>query len=105
MSSAVPHLHGSRRKHLNLKPANILLQVTKDGVTPVISAFGTTKVFEAHLKITTSSEAFYYISPKQAELEKVGRPADVFSLGAVFLELGMLLYGVKRFLKLTLARK
>jgi serine/threonine protein kinase len=56
---------------------------------PVISDFGLSKKFKS---VSTRE----YFSPEQPA-GQVSRKADVFSLGLIFVELGLLLFGKKKF--------
>ncbi|XJO72668.1 hypothetical protein BDV3_003759 [Batrachochytrium dendrobatidis] len=94
-----------KMKHRDLKPANILLQIGDSHISPVICDFGLSKIFNSESKSMKIGGTTYYISPEQARGEKVGRSADIFALGAIYLELGMLLFGIKRHISKLIARK
>lgn len=99
LAAGLSFLHKSRIKHRDLKPANILLQIGNSHINPVICDFGLSKIFNSESKSRNMGGTTYYISPEQARGEKVGRSADIFALGAIYLELGMLLFGIKRYIK------
>lgn len=96
LAAGLSFLHKSRMKHSDLKPANILLQIGDSHISPVICDFGLSKIFNSESKSMKLGGTTYYISPEQARGEKVGRSADIFALGAIYLELGMLIFGIKR---------
>jgi WD40 repeat protein/tRNA A-37 threonylcarbamoyl transferase component Bud32 len=79
------HQHGI--VHRDLKPQNVLL--SEDG-TPKITDFGLVKRVEAGPGLTVTGAVMgtpSYMAPEQAEGKKdVGRPADVYALGAVLYE-------------------
>ncbi|KAK5669674.1 hypothetical protein QVD99_004064 [Batrachochytrium dendrobatidis] len=105
LAAGLSFLHKSRMKHRDLKPANILLQIGDSHISPVICDFGLSKIFNSESKSIKIGGTTYYISPEQARGEKVGRSADIFALGAIYLELGMLLFGIKRHISKLIARK
>ncbi|EGF81257.1 hypothetical protein BATDEDRAFT_87872 [Batrachochytrium dendrobatidis JAM81] len=72
------------------------LKAPMNHISPVICDFGLSKIFNSESKSMKIGGTTYYISPEQARGEKVGRSADIFALGAIYLELGMLLFGIKR---------
>ncbi|KAI8894301.1 kinase-like domain-containing protein [Globomyces pollinis-pini] len=96
LAAGLSFLHKSRMKHRDLKPANILLQFGDSHINPVICDFGLSKFFNSESKSMKMGGTTYYISPEQARGEKVGRSADIFALGVIYLELGMLLFGITR---------
>jgi hypothetical protein len=74
-------IHAVGLVHRDLKPSNVLL--ADDG--PRVIDFGISRTAEAsvltHSGLVVGSPGF--MSPEQAEGREVGRPSDVFSLGAV----------------------
>lgn len=92
IASAVAYLHASGIKHKDLKPSNILLSA--DGLW--ITDFGTATDFS----ILTSSATENgergtpkYFAPEMALYAPTGRPADIFSMGCIFLEVLTLCIG------------
>ena len=84
--AAIEHSHHHLVVHLDLKPANIL--VDKDGFVKVID-FGIARRIEGR-EAPEASGAFSgpYASPEQVrEGGQVGYPADIYALGAVLYEL------------------
>jgi serine/threonine-protein kinase len=84
--AAIEHSHHHLVVHLDLKPANIL--VDKDGFVKVID-FGIARRIEGR-ESPEASGAFSgpYASPEQVrEGGQVGYPADIYALGAVLYEL------------------
>jgi serine/threonine protein kinase len=68
--------------HRDIKPANIL--ISKDGVVKV-GDFGLAKDQDANRSISETGQILgtpYYMSPEQAQAEKVDARSDLYSLGA-----------------------
>jgi len=86
LSAALAYIHGQKVKHKDLKPSNILL--TRDSI--YITDFGTSTDFGANLASETETGIRgtpKYFAPEVAEYLPSGRPADVFSLGCIFIEM------------------
>ena len=101
LAAALSVLHKSKMKHRDLKPANILLRINDSYTSPVICDFGLSKIFNSQSKSTKIGGTTYYMSPEQSRGHKVGRAADIFALGAIYFELGMLLFKIKRYVIFT----
>jgi WD40 repeat protein len=90
LARAVHHAHEHGIIHRDLKPSNVLL--TKEGV-PKITDFGLSKRQAADSSDRTRSGALLgtpaYMAPEQAEgkISAVGRPADIYALGAILYEM------------------
>ncbi|KAJ3254938.1 hypothetical protein HK103_006735 [Boothiomyces macroporosus] len=95
LASGLTALH-SKIKHRDLKPRNILIHETTDGVHPIICDFGLSKEFKFRSTSYKQDGTYEYFSPEQIKGDLVGRKGDVFSLGIIFAELGLLLYGLDR---------
>lgn len=84
------HDHGI--VHRDLKPANILLANDSDGLLKVTD-FGLAKLLDTDDSGLTQANAVMgtpsFMAPEQAEgrIEAVGRPADVWALGAILYDL------------------
>ncbi len=68
--------------HRDIKPANIL--ISKDGIVKV-GDFGLAKDQDANRSISETGQILgtpYYMSPEQAQAEKVDARSDLYSLGA-----------------------
>lgn len=87
LASAVAYLHSREVKHKDIKPANILIY--RDTIR--LTDFGTSRDFsEQGMSATDNGGArgtAKYFSPETATWSSPGRPADIFSLGCVFLEM------------------
>jgi serine/threonine protein kinase len=85
--SAVAHLHSKDIKHKDIKPANVLIY--RDTIR--LTDFGTSRDFsDLGMSATDNGGArgtAKYFSPETATWSSPGRPADIFSLGCVFLEM------------------
>lgn len=82
---AVQYAHDRGIIHRDLKPSNILL----DGEGhPKVTDFGLAKITDRDTGLSTTGDVMgtpSYMSPEQAtgKIHEVGRPADVYSLGAI----------------------
>ncbi|OAG10675.1 kinase-like protein [Paraphaeosphaeria sporulosa] len=84
--SAVEYLHSQNIRHKDLKPSNILLSAGRVFLTD----FGTATDFSDRTSSTTEGierGTPKYFAPEMAAYEGSGRPADIFSLGCVLLEM------------------
>ncbi|KAJ4357481.1 uncharacterized protein N0V89_002057 [Didymosphaeria variabile] len=84
--SAVEYLHSQSIRHKDLKPSNILLSAENLWLTD----FGTATDFSDQTMSTTEGierGTPKYFAPEVAAYEGSGRPADIFSLGCVLLEM------------------
>jgi hypothetical protein len=88
LARSIHAAHQSGIVHRDLKPANILL--TPEG-QPKITDFGLAKYLETDRGQTKSGEILgtpSYMAPEQAAGRKdVGKPADIYALGAILYEL------------------
>lgn len=92
LASGLAALHGRQVKHQDIKPKNILLYPSTQGMVPVICDFGLSKNFVLESKSEKRVGTISYFSPEQYT-GKVGRKGDVFSIGLVFSELAMYFFG------------
>ena len=82
---AVAYAHEKGVIHRDLKPGNILIDQSGQ---PRVSDFGLAKQVSSDNELTTTGQILgtpSYMPPEQAlgKLEDVGRPSDIYSLGAV----------------------
>jgi len=85
LTSAVSYLHNVVKvKHLDLKPANILLLEAKNPLVYIVD-FGSSHAFSKDSRRIPSVVSQDYSAPEQVAKIKCGRSSDLFSLGAVFL--------------------
>ncbi|KAI9783700.1 MAG: hypothetical protein M1839_003548 [Geoglossum umbratile] len=86
LAGAVHYIHRSKMRHKDLKPSNILL--TPTGI--MLTDFGSSTDF-SNLPSSESNNGErgtpLYFAPEVADRKDSGRPADIFSLGCVFLEM------------------
>lgn len=82
---SVAYAHRNLIVHLDLKPSNVM--VTGDGVVKLLD-FGTSKLIQTDSQLTTTVMATpAYASPEQLRNEGVTTACDIYSLGAVLVEL------------------
>lgn len=90
--SALDAAHARGLLHRDVKPANILLDLTSEpGGVPhsYLADFGLTKHLESRSGITASGQfvgTIDYMSPEQIEGRDVDRRTDIYSLGCVVFE-------------------
>jgi serine/threonine protein kinase len=95
LTGVMTYVHGQRIRHKDVKPSNILL--SHDGLW--LADFGISSDF-SELSISQSEDIERgtpkYFAPEIALYDTSGRPADIFSLGCIFLELVALIRGIPR---------
>lgn len=84
--------HNQGRVHRDIKPGNVLLELTHEGVVPRVADFGLAKITgnesmsRSRTGVVMGTPAF--MAPEQFRNAKgVGPPADVFSLGVLLYQL------------------
>lgn len=106
LSAAVHFIHERMTKHMDIKPQNILVYDRqrpsttakslsidpryRSRYTVLIADFGIARSYQSFDAIETDGGTAFtpkYAAPEVAEQERRGFPADIFSLGCVFLEL------------------
>lgn len=93
--AGVGHAHARGLIHRDLKPGNVMLQVTDQAVVPKVTDFGLAKVTDkttgASLKRTRTGMTMgtpAYMAPEQIrDSSTVDRRADLYSLGCILYEL------------------
>ncbi|EME43643.1 hypothetical protein DOTSEDRAFT_72865 [Dothistroma septosporum NZE10] len=86
LANALAYMHSKNFRHKDIKPANIL--ISDNDV--LLTDFGTSLHLSKSTSTTTGSGAFLtpkYSAPEVAAQEDRGLPADIFSLGCVFVEM------------------
>jgi serine/threonine protein kinase len=86
LASAIYYIHRNGIRHKDLKPSNILL--TSSGIR--LTDFGTSTDFSDRPSSESNNGergTHIYFAPEVAAHQVSGRPADIFMLGCVFLEI------------------
>ncbi|KAH8701403.1 kinase-like domain-containing protein [Phaeosphaeriaceae sp. PMI808] len=97
LSSAVRYIHKENTKHMDIKPKNILVKQVGSSLSPpdvsfkiCIADFGIAKSYETSDEIETDGRTSFtkrYAAPEVVNQVFRGLPADIFSLGCVFVEI------------------
>jgi hypothetical protein len=90
LSNAIDFIHSRNVKHMDIKPRDILVRQTKNGLKVYIADFGIAKAYNSAAEAFTDSPTpctRKYAAPEVIMQETRGFPADIFSLGCVFLEM------------------
>jgi serine/threonine protein kinase len=100
LAAAIAFIHKKTTKHMDIKPQNILVRYVKphpsDKWRIYVADFGLSRSFGSQDHSQTdgpTSRTPRYCSPEVYNDEGRGRPADIFSLGCVFLEIICVLEG------------
>lgn len=86
LSSAISYLHDNHIKHMDIKPTNILVT----GTTVYIADFGIVRAYGSPEESYTDIPVSFtrkYVAPEAISQSVRGFPADIFSLGCVFMEI------------------
>ena len=85
---AVHYIHTLGVRHRDIKPSNVLIKARKVLLADFgISQMGLGKTMPTTYKNRNASRSREYCAPKVDQGSTRGRSADIFSLGAVFLEM------------------
>jgi serine/threonine protein kinase len=103
LSDTLNYIHSTLVKHMDIKPQNLLVRSLQNA--PLEYPFPTHKIYFADFGVSRSYQRLEdvetngpssftrkYAAPEVIEQESQGFPADVFSLGCVFLEIIASLY-------------
>ncbi|KAI9766039.1 MAG: hypothetical protein M1835_007264 [Candelina submexicana] len=93
LANALKYLHDNGIRHKDIKPANILV----NGTEVYLADFGISRDISEASKSDTSGRPAQltraYSAPEVLDWDSRGRAADVWSLGCVFLEMSICLFG------------
>jgi serine/threonine protein kinase len=92
LSSAVSYLHRKLTKHMDIKPQNILVVKTsaESCKRPLLADFGIARTYRSAEETETNGWTSFtkrYAAPEVVKQDFRGLPADIFSLGCIFLEI------------------
>ena len=100
LSSSIDFLHKNNVKHMDIKPKNILIRPIEikgyieggrlQRYKVYIADFGIARSYKSATEVETDSPTSYtrtYAAPEVVQQDTRGFPADIFSLGCVFMEI------------------
>lgn len=102
LSSTIAFVHGNLIKHMDIKPTNILIEqrtttIRSQDLRPddiryklYLADFGIARSYNTAAEVETDSYTAFtkmYAAPEVVRQDARGFPADIFSLGRVFLEM------------------
>jgi tRNA A-37 threonylcarbamoyl transferase component Bud32 len=90
LSTAMSFIHSKNVKHMDIKPKNILIRQRQGSYQVYVADFGIAKAYESAAESFTDSPTSFtrtYAAPEVVMQDTRGFPADVFSLGCVFMEM------------------
>ena len=92
LATALQYLHGSKIRHKDIKPENILVK----GETVYLTDFGIALDFEYLTSGTTTEDtgkSWVYCAPEMTNDQSRNESSDIWSLGCVFVEMATVLKG------------
>ena len=90
LSTAMSFIHHKNVKHMDIKPKNVLVRRVQEGYKVYIADFGIAKAYRSAAESFTDSPTAFtriYAAPEVVMQDTRGYPADIFSLGCVFMEM------------------
>ncbi|KAH6629850.1 kinase-like domain-containing protein, partial [Boeremia exigua] len=90
LSNAIQYMHNNNVKHMDIKPKNVLIRDGFFELEVYVADFGIARAYKCADDSNTDSPTPFtrlYAAPEVAAQESRGFPADVFSLGCVFIEI------------------
>jgi tRNA A-37 threonylcarbamoyl transferase component Bud32 len=90
LSNAISFIHTNNVKHMDIKPKNILVRQMNDHLKVYIADFGIARAYKSAAESFTDSPTSFtrtYAAPEVIIQDTRGFPADIFSLGCVFMEM------------------
>ncbi|OSS46025.1 hypothetical protein B5807_08301 [Epicoccum nigrum] len=99
LTNAILFIHNCSIKHMDIKPKNILIHVVRGRYQVSIADFGIARAYASAEESNTDSPTSFtpiYAAPEVVEQSLRGFPADIFSLGCVFLEILVVLSSTHR---------
>jgi hypothetical protein len=100
LTNGMLFIHNCSIKHMDIKPKNILVHVVRGHYQVFIADFGIARAYASAEESNTDSPTSFtpiYAAPEVAAQSLRGFPADIFSLGCVFLEILVVLSSTQRF--------
>jgi tRNA A-37 threonylcarbamoyl transferase component Bud32 len=90
LSNAISFIHSNNVKHMDIKPKNILVRQINDYFKVYVADFGIARAYKSAAESFTDSPTSFtrtYAAPEVMMQDTRGYPADIFSLGCVFMEM------------------
>jgi serine/threonine protein kinase len=90
LSNAINFIHSKNVKHMDIKPKNILVRRIGHESKVYIADFGIARAYKSAAESFTDSPTSFtrtYAAPEVIMQDTRGFPADIFSLGCVFMEM------------------
>jgi tRNA A-37 threonylcarbamoyl transferase component Bud32 len=90
LSNAINFIHSNYIKHLDIKPSNLLVRWIGQKYRIYVADFGIARAYESAEESYTNSPTSFtriYAAPEVILQDTRGFPADIFSLGCVFMEI------------------
>jgi hypothetical protein len=90
LSNAIDFIHSMNVKHMDIKPKNILVRQRNNWYKVYIADFGIARAYKSAAEAFTDSPVSFtrkYAAPEVIMQDTRGYPADIFSLGCVFIEM------------------
>ncbi|KAK3358734.1 kinase-like domain-containing protein, partial [Lasiosphaeria hispida] len=93
LAGAIHHLHKNKFRHRDLKPRNILISGSEVYISDFGSAYNWAHSASGNTRHINTPVTREFMAPEIAKNEERGEPSDMWSLGAIYLEMTTTLLG------------